>query len=197
MMCLTCASFSPGLLCEACAKEFSRPSPAALAAGLHAVAAFRHRGTARRLVHILKYRGVVAAAEPLVDGMADLVPPEVTALVPVPRARVRTIRYGVDPALVLARGVGARCGIPVIEALRAPLWWRRHAVRDRAHRGDVRFRRYRLPPPGAALVDDVLTTGATMLAAHEALEGLPALVLTATAAGSMKTAEGRSVMEAK
>jgi predicted amidophosphoribosyltransferase len=107
------------------------------------------------------------------------------------------MRYGIDPAMVLARGVGIRAGIPVLEVLSPPLWWKRHAVRDRSHRGRVRFGRRRLPPPGAALVDDVLTTGATMLAAHQALEGLPTLVLTATSAGRLREGEGLSAMEAK
>lgn len=197
VLCLTCSSFTPGPLCEDCCNGLSHASTAVLGEGLHAFAPFHHRGTARRLVHILKYRGVVAAAVPLIEAMVDVVPPGVPALVPVPRARVRAIRYGVDPAIVLARGVGVRTGIPVLEALGSPMWWKRHAVRDRSHRDRVRFRRRSLPPPGAALVDDVLTTGATMLAAYEALEGLPTLVLTATSAGRLKSGEGRSAMEAK
>ena len=119
-----------------------------------------------------------------------------TALVPVPRARARAIRYGVDPSLVLARAVAERTGITVVPALAAPLWWRRHAGRDRSHRGTVRFLRRRSVGPGSVLVDDVLTTGATMLAAHSALQGLPTLVLTATAAGRVRGGEGRSAMEA-
>ncbi len=88
-------------------------------------------------------------------------------------------------------------GTPVIHALRAPLWWKRHAVRSRTERRWVRFVRRREVPHGVALVDDVLTTGATILAARAALEGLPTLALTATTAGRMRTGEGHSAMEAK
>ena len=48
-----------------------------------------------------------------------------------------------------------------------------------------------------SLVDDVLTTGATILAARAALEGLPTLALTATTAGRMRRGEGHAAMEAK
>jgi predicted amidophosphoribosyltransferase len=197
MLCLTCSSFAGDVLCDACSRGLSRSVATTLGDGLAAVAPFAHRGTARRLVHALKYRGVIAAARPLTEAMVEVLPSGVTALVPVPRARVRAIRFGVDPSLVLARGIAGHTGIPVVAALAAPLWWRRHAGRDRDHRGTVRFRPCRPVGPGSALVDDVLTTGATMLAAHAALQGLPTLVLTATAAGRVRGGEGRSAMEAK
>lgn len=196
MLCLACSAFSRERLCDACGPALSRSVVTTLVDGLTAVAPFAHRGTARRLVHALKYRGAIAAASPLADAMVEVLPREVTALVPVPRARARAIRYGVDPSLVLARAVAERTGITVVPALAAPLWWRRHAGRDRSHRGTVRFLRRRSVGPGSVLVDDVLTTGATMLAAHSALQGLPTLVLTATAAGRVRGGEGRSAMEA-
>jgi predicted amidophosphoribosyltransferase len=159
MICLACRGFTFDVLCRDCAAGFSRAFEAELGSDLRAIAPFQHRGTARKLVHVLKYQGVVAAAEPLVAAMADLAPRNIPALVPVPRSAARAIRYGIDPAVVLAHGVGFLTGIPVIDALRAPLWWKRHAVRGRADRRWVPFRRRRDVPPGAALVDDVLTTG--------------------------------------
>jgi predicted amidophosphoribosyltransferase len=197
MICPACSVFtSDGLCCE-CAAAFPRALPTTVGGDLLALAPFQHRGTARKLVHVLKYRGVLAAAEPLVAAMAELLPADTPALVPVPRSTARAIRYGVDPAVVLARGVGFLTGTPVIRALRAPLWWRRHAIRGRADRRWVRFVSRREVPSGAALVDDVLTTGATILAARAALEGLPTLALTATAAGRMRRGEGHAAMEAK
>ena len=197
MICLACRGFTFDVLCRDCSAGFSRAFEATLGDDLRAIAPFQHRGTARKLVHVLKYQGVVAAAEPLVTAMADLAPPNIPALVPVPRSAARAIRYGIDPAVVLARGVGFLTGIPVIDALRAPLWWKRHAVRGRAERRWVPFRRRRDVPPGAALVDDVLTTGSTILAARSALKGLPTLALTATTAGRMRSGNGHPAMEAK
>jgi predicted amidophosphoribosyltransferase len=192
MFCLACTGPSASGVCPACSAQL-RVAPEAVAGRLLVVAAFTHDGPARRLVHALKYRGVTAAALPFATALADRVPDSVTALVPVPRAIGRSIRYGVDPAAVLATGVSDVTGVPVIRALSAPVWWRRHAGASRGHRARIRFR-LRLPvPPGAALVDDVVTTGATVAAAAEALEGLPTLVFAATVAPMIK--EGNSPVE--
>ncbi len=99
--------------------------------------AFAHRGTARLLVHRLKYGGHRAAAAVLAEGMAGCVPEGAGALVPVPRARLRHWRYGVDPAVELARALGRLLRLPVVPAL-APEWWHR--------------RRAGPPAPGAAFL---------------------------------------------
>lgn len=159
--------------------------------GLTGLAGFAHEGAARRLVHALKYRGVVAAAEPLADALARKIPGPVTALVPIPRARVRALRYGIDPAEVLASAVGRRTGLPVVTALRPRWWWRSHAGRTRHERSPLAFGAARVTVPrGAALVDDVLTTGATARAAASALLGLPTLVAAATCASRVNQGVG-------
>ena len=183
-------------LCVRCRLEL-RPAPeVSLGAGLIGVAGFVHEGPARRLVHALKYRAVVAAAEPLADAMAERLPGSVTALVPVPRAALRAFRHGIDPAAILAAAVARRTGLPVIDAIRPRLWWRRHAGRSRDERSAVRFTPSgSVVPRYVALVDDVLTTGATARAAAAALNGLPTLVLVATCASRMEP--GESPMEVR
>lgn len=159
--------------------------------GLVGVAGYVHDGTARRLVHALKYRAVVAAVAPLADAMADRMPRTTTALVPIPRARLRVFRYGIDPAAVLADAVGRRTGLPVISGIHPRWWWRRHAGRNREERSFIAFEPtgHRIPR-GCALVDDVLTTGATAVAATTALRGLPTLVLVATCASRVNQGVG-------
>ncbi len=186
MLCLSCTMPSSGSLCAQCRLELRPGLEVSVGPGLIGVAGFIHEGPARRLVHALKYRAVVAAAEPLADAMAERIPGSATALVPMPRAALRAFRHGIDPAAVLAAAVAQRTGLPVIDAIRPRLWWRRHAGRRRDERSAVPFAPLgSLVPRGAALVDDVLTTGATARAAAAALEGLPTLVLVATCASRM------------
>lgn len=173
---------TPGQICSACAAQLSPAPDSVLATGQSVIGAFTHDATARRLVHALKYRGVTAAAEPIAIELAPRIPASTTALVPVPRAASRSIRYGIDPAAALAAAVSRRTGLPVVAALAAPLWWRRHAGAGRSDRTPIRFRQ-RLPiRAGTALIDDVVTTGATVAAASDALGGVPTLVLAATVA---------------
>lgn len=162
-----------------------------MAPGLVGVAGFTHEGTARRLVHALKYRAVVAAAGPLADAMAKRLPNTATALAPIPRARSRALRYGVDPAALLAAAVSQRTGVPIIRGVQPRWWWRRHAGRSGGQRSSISFRATGgSVPHGTALVDDVLTTGATARAAAAALRGLPTLVLVATCASRVEQGVG-------
>ncbi len=190
MFCLCCTMPCSGSVCERCRLELHPAPEVSVGSGLIGVAGFVHEGPARRLVHALKYRAVFAAAEPLVDAMAAKIPGSATALIPMPRATLRAFRHGIDPAAVLAAGVAHRTGLPVVDAIKPRLWWRRHAGRSRDERSAISF----VPtgsfvPKNAALVDDVLTTGATARAATAALEGLPTLVLVATCASRMGTGE--------
>jgi predicted amidophosphoribosyltransferase len=133
------------------------------------------------MVHLLKYEGIEAPAAVLAREMSLLLPTGVTALVPVPRAAARKVRYGSDPALSLARLLGSSTGLPVVRSLAAPLWWPAHAGTTRAKRTHPRFRNLGTAPIGSVLVDDVLTTGATVSAAA-AVSGIRHAI-TATRAG--------------
>jgi predicted amidophosphoribosyltransferase len=148
-------------------------------------AAFAHEGTAARLVHNLKYRRSIPAGGLLARSMERHLHPAASALVPLPRAVGRTLTYGIDPALSLARHLGARSGLPVVNALDGPLWWRRRAGRSRRDRKGVGFR-LRVDPEGhVVLIDDVLTTGETAASAIRAFGRSDISILTATSAGTM------------
>jgi hypothetical protein len=144
------------------------------------IAAYRHAAAARRMVHGLKYHGLGGSIHCLAAAMAHVLPEGTTALVPVRRARIRRWRYGVDPAHELAQAVGRITTTPVIDALRPPLWWPRHAGRRDDHRSPIGFRARVTAAPGWVLVDDVATTGATLDAAAQALEGSWFRALVAT-----------------
>ncbi|MEN8041646.1 MAG: hypothetical protein ABFR95_09105, partial [Actinomycetota bacterium] len=149
-------------------------------------AGFAHVGAAVRLVHNLKYRRSMSAGRVLAAAMASGVPADAAALVPVPRSLARRVAYGIDQAKVLADEVAVLTGLPVVDALAAPIWWRRQAGASRGDRHPVAFRSTRSLPYGAVLVDDVFTTGATALSAIAALGSPEMSVLVATSAGTME-----------
>jgi len=134
-------------------------------------------GPARALVHALKYDGWRAAAAPMGSLMARRLAPRlrgVDCLVPIPLGRRRRRERGHNQAEEIARDIGRRLGIPVAPTLLART--RETRTQTALHPGERRAN-----VAGAfgtagvragarvALVDDVLTTGATLAAAAQAL----------------------------
>jgi len=167
-----------GGICRSCGGSLRRATELRLPSGILVRPLFVHEGQIRSAVHALKYRGADRVAEVLAPFLAALVPGDASALVPVPRAFARTIRYGVDPGRVLARETARASGLPIADVLRAPVH-RRSQLRERRAAG-LRFGSVGRPPRNAVLVDDVLTTGATMTAAALACRSpaLSAVTLT-------------------
>lgn len=163
-------------LCDRC-RRVLRPVPARWIAGLVVRSAFAHEGPARQTVLRLKYRA--APAGDLGRLLAPLLPPGAVALVPVPRVLARRWRYGVDPALEIARSLSAVTGVPIVAALRAPVWVHRRAGTRGARHGIPRFHRILPVPPGAVLIDDVVTTGTTLVSAARATGIKTAVTVTA------------------
>ena len=124
------------------------------------------RGAMRGAIHALKYRGIDPVAMALAPTLVARLPSSATALIPVPRASSRRVRYGIDQGRTLARHVARLAGLPVVDALRAPPF--RNSQLHRRTPDGPRFRLVKTVPHGAVLVDDVITTGATLGAAATA-----------------------------
>lgn len=190
MTCLGCGRLYRDRLCERC-RWALRPAPERAVVGVGLVrSAHAHAGPARVLVHHLKYRGIAAAAGLLAQAMAPLVP-EGAVLVPVPRVTWRLVRYGVDPARELALELSRRTGAVVATPLRPPLWGRPRAGREHGFAPSFRLTTT-LPDSELLLVDDVVTTGATLAAAARLLPGV-AGAITATSAASRSRLHGVAV----
>ncbi len=166
MVCVCCHSPVPGWLCDGCRATLQTAPERILPGGLRVVAPFAHEGAARRLMHLLKYQGLDVYAGLVADLLSERLP--VLPLVPIPRAVSRRVRYGVDPARILANAIAHRTGAPVIPALKAHWHSVRRAGGDH-HRSVAVWTVRPLLSGEVIVVDDVVTTGTTLLSAVAAL----------------------------
>jgi predicted amidophosphoribosyltransferase len=131
-----------------------------------------HEGVARGLVAALKFRGLLPVAELMADRIQSLAPAHELSgtVVPVPPAAARLRGRGFDPAGELAAALSERLEAPLERCLsrrgRGRQVGRRRAERL-AHPPSVHA--IGRAPRSVLLVDDVLTTGATLTACARAL----------------------------
>jgi ComF family protein len=140
-------------------------------------------GTAGPIVHALKYGGWSATASGMAERMARLdwpmdVVAERAALVPVPLAPSRERERGFNQSALLAAALSARWGIPlcssVVVRARSTQTQTRLTPAERASNVSGAFRateaaRSTLRGAHVVLVDDVVTTAATLNACADAL----------------------------
>ncbi len=167
-----------GRCCARCAlpEPCGRRCPAARARWAAAWSPVAYAGTGRALVTALKFDHRTAAVGPMAASLAALAPPGLLAgaLVPVPTSRARVRERGFDQAVLLARALGRRTGLPVVAALERHGGATRQvgasrSAREAAVRAGLRARAGGPPPAACVLLDDVHTTGATLRAAARAL----------------------------
>jgi predicted amidophosphoribosyltransferase len=172
-------------LCTRCARRLAGAEPFAGAGppGLDRVwSSAPHEGVARDLVAALKFRRLLPVAELVAARLHWLAPASLLTgtVVPVPTARLRSLGRGFDPAAEIAAALAELTGLPLSHCLE-----RRGGGRQVGRR---RAQRIGHPPHvhpcgpvprSVLLVDDVLTTGATLSACARALRGAGAVRVVA------------------
>ena len=164
-------------VCRGCRAAFAGQPPRALTVPVCgvAIAPLSYVPPATGLVAALKSGRVPAAASAAAELIAEALatPPAQAVLVPVGAARLRRLGRGLDPAAEIAAALGPRLGLECLPGLLRRRGARPQRGRSRAQRlaAPPRFELTAEPPPLVLLVDDVVTTGATLRSCATALTG--------------------------
>src|SRR2546423_4483962 len=164
-------------LCGACRRELRWLTGTARVGGVELFAPLAYEGPARAMVRALKFQGATLAADVMAAQIAAGAPPGALdrgVLVPVPLHSRRLRRRGFNQAERLAAALARRVGLPVADCLRRDGAAETQVGRDRGERlagvrGTVALRADVSSPARAIVVDDVVTTGATLAACAAAL----------------------------
>lgn len=172
-------------LCTRCSRRLAEADPlgGSGAPGLdRSWSSAPHEGVARDLVAALKFRRLLPVADLIADRIHWLAPSAILSgtIVSVPTAPLRSALRGFDPAAEIAAALAERTELP-LEACLARRGGGRQVGKRRAQRighPPVIQARGKVPR-SVLLIDDVLTTGATLSSCARALRAAGAIRVVA------------------
>ncbi|MDH4358322.1 MAG: ComF family protein [Candidatus Berkelbacteria bacterium] len=181
--CLRCGRKNPyGLYCPKCRGRFTPD---------RVLACYKFEGASRELIHSFKYEDITALASPVVIQMAKLVRGDEDyknfVLVPIPLSRKRRAFRGYNQAELLCRELSEMLGLKWVEIL-----CRTKGRASQVQVGSKAERRRNVKnsfdvaaklnlPKKVILVDDVITSGATVEEATKVLKRAGAEVVVCLA----------------
>lgn len=181
-VCMSCAQRLP-LYNAVCHKAHERLYSSKIFGELYAVLSYRKGMSSQRLIHAFKYRGYARLAElfaQMFEAMYLGLLARYDCIIPVPISSGRFTQRGYNQAELLAKAIGRRCNVPVSNCyvVRVEHEDQSQTIRRRLDRHTNvssafvlnRERVQELRGKSILLVDDVLTTGATMMAVLTLLE---------------------------
>jgi predicted amidophosphoribosyltransferase len=175
-LCWACRSLAArdGPLCQVCRRSlrFVGPAPAVVR-GLEVWAPVAYDGPAADLVKALKFHGAARLAGDMAAIIVANAPAAMLAgdLVPVPLHPARRRARPFNQSALIAAAISGRTGLPVADCLTRTGSKQTQVGRARAARltGAGTIQVAGRAPPSVLLVDDVVTTGATLAACAAAL----------------------------
>lgn len=185
-------------LCAPCRAAVSPVVAVREAGGLRVVSAGEYAGVRRRVILSFKQQGRTDVAGPLATALATAVLSARRAfgdalIVPVPSGRAALGRRGYDPVRLLLRRAGLRFS-PVLLSTRRTAAQKKLGVDERAANMVGAFvARRRIPGLRVLLVDDIVTSGATLAEAARAIRAAGGEVVAAATLAFTK--KGRSVRD--
>lgn len=188
--CAACDALSSSTFCDACPRPASPPPPRLLG-GVPLITLGRYVPPLADAIVRFKYEGraelAAGLARLLAHELAELALPEQTAFVPVPLHPRRLATRGYNQAALIARELGRARGLPCEPRLLQRTRDTEHQVGKgrtaRLTNASGAFALRKAGPRHAVLVDDVVTTGATVLSCAEtlALGGITVVAVAALA----------------
>jgi ComF family protein len=171
--CSGCGSADRSLCAQCRAALDPEPTPRVTPGGVPVVTALRYEGRVRGVILALKEQGrtdaATALSAPLAAAIGRATAARAVELAPVPTSRAAYRRRGYDPVLLLMRRAGLRPA-RVLEPARRTSRQKLLGAAERAENvaGALRARRS-LEGRRFVVVDDILTTGATIEEAVRAI----------------------------